>query len=527
MSGVYQTDVLIIGAGIAGGVAALQLADAGVEVLLVTRSTDPLESNTLYAQGGIIYRGEDDSPELLAEDIQRAGAGLCNPAAVATLAEEGPALIESILMEKLAVPFDRTPDGRLSLVKEGSHSVARIIHRKDNTGKAIEEALIRRLQEHPNVTFLAGHTAVDLLTPAHHSLDRLSVYRPHSCAGAYLLNRENGKVVRCLAKNTILATGGLGQIYLRTSNPPGARGDGLAMAYRAGARAINAEYIQFHPTTFHHPLAPHFLISEAVRGAGARLINDRGEPFMERYAPKWKDLAPRDIVARSIHEEMLKRDIPHVFLDLCSYMKPDKIPEQFPTIYRTCLNYGVDVTREPIPVVPAAHYSCGGIWVDHWGQTTIHNLYAAGEVACTGVHGANRLASSSLLEGLVWGALSARHIERNLGHQSPPPAADYPPWQDEGLYNPDPALLNQDMTTIKNVMWNYVGLVRSTHRLKRALRELRNLEFEIEQFYRRSRLTDGLIGLRNAVRTAIIVTAAAWENKKSRGCHYRMDDADD
>lgn len=523
MSEVYKSDVLIIGAGIAGGVAALRLAEAGTSVILVTRSDDPQESNTLYAQGGIIYRGEGDSPDLLAADIQRAGANHCNPAAVSTLAEKGPELVEEILFNELNIPFDRTPEGKLSLVKEGSHSVARIIHHKDNTGKAIQEALTERLKAHPNITFLTGYTAVDLLTPAHHSLNRLAIYRPHSCVGAYLFNQKKGKVVRCLAKNTVLATGGLGQIYLRTSNPAGARGDGLAMAYRAGARAINCEYIQFHPTTFHHPLAPHFLITEAVRGAGARLINDRGEAFMEKYAPEWKDLAPRDIVARSIHEEMLARDIPHVFLDLSSNLSPAEIRDKFPTIYQTCLQYGVDITSEPIPVVPAAHYSCGGIWVDHWGQTTIRNLYAVGEVACTGVHGANRLASSSLLEGLVWGALSAQHIQRNIAHQPAPLAENYPPWHDNGLYTPDQALISQDMSSIKNIMWNYVGLVRSTYRLERALRELRNLEFEVERFYRRSKLTDSLIGLRNAVRTAIIVTAAAWENKRSLGCHFRKD----
>lgn len=516
-----EAEVLIIGCGIAGGVAALQLAGAGVPVTVVTRAQEPQESNTYYAQGGIIYRGTDDSPALLAEDLTRVGAGHCNPKAVAILAEEGPNLVREILLEKIGVPFDRTPESELALIREAGHSTPRILHATDITGRAIEVALIQALATHPNVTLLTGHTAVDLLTPSHHALNRLAIYEPRSCVGAYLLDQARERVIRCLAKKTILASGGLGQIFLRTTNPPGARGDGLAMAYRAGARVINSEFIQFHPTTFYYQHIPRFLVSEAARGAGARLVHANGEPFMQKYDPEWKDLAPRDVVARSIHREMLAQDVPNVYLDLRSYIPAQRIREHFPTIYENCLAYGVDITRDLVPVVPAAHYFCGGVWTDEWGLTTINHLYAVGEVACTGVHGANRLGSASLLEGLVWGSRAAQHIQRVLPERPAPNPADIPPWRDDAPETADPALISQDMSSIKRIMWNYVGLVRTTPRLERAIRDLRSLENEIERFYRVTRLTDGLIGLRNAVRAAIIVALAAWENKASMGCHYR------
>ena len=516
-----ESEVLIIGSGIAGSVAALQLADAGVPVTVVTRANDPQESNTYWAQGGIIYRGTDDSPELLAQDLTRVGDSHCNPKAVAILAEQGPELLREILIEKARVAFDRTSDGKLELIREAGHSTRRILHATDITGRTIEVALIKTLSAHPNVTLLTGHTAVDLLTPSHHALNRLAVYERRSCVGAYLLHQNEGRVIRCLAKKTILASGGLGQIFLRTSNPPGARGDGLAMSYRTGARVINSEFVQFHPTTFYFQHASRFLVSEAVRGAGARLVHANGEPFMQKYDPEWKDLAPRDVVARSIHQEMLAHDVPNVYLDLVSYIPAHRIKEHFPTIYQDSLSYGVDITTDLVPVVPAAHYFCGGVWTDEWGRTTIDNLYAVGEVSCTGVHGANRLGSASLLEGLVWGHRAARHIQRTLADQQLHPPTDIPPWHDSGLEKPDPALISQDMSSIKRIMWNYVGLVRTTPRLERAIRELRNLETEIEEFYRAARLTDGLVGLRSTVRASIIVTLAAWRNKASIGCHYR------
>lgn len=521
MSDLLETEVLIIGCGIAGCSAALQLADDGIAVTVVTRTQYAGESNTYYAQGGIIFRGEEDAPALLIEDVLRAGAGLSNPHAVRILAEEGPALVQQILIDRADVQFDHESSGALSLALEGGHSLPRIVHATDATGKAIEIALLKAVQSHPNITLLTGHTAIDLLTPSHHSTDRLARYDPQSCIGAYILNRETGKVIRCLARSTILATGGLGQIFLCSTNPPGARGDGVAIAYRAGARVINMEFIQFHPTTFYHPNAPRFLISEAVRGEGARLVHADGEPFMQKYDAEWKDLAPRDVVSRSIHHEMISHNVTHVYLDLRSYISEQRILEHFPTIRDACATYGVDITRDLVPVVPGAHYSCGGVWVDEWGQTTLDRLYAVGEVACTGLHGANRLASTSLLEGLVWGHRAAQHIaEHHTDRQASDPEK-IPSWQEPGVRATDPALIQQDMTSVKHIMWNYVGLVRTTRRLERALRELRHLETEIEEFYRAAQLTDDVIGLRNAVRTAVIVAQAAWSNKTSMGCHYR------
>ncbi len=517
-----QTDVLVIGSGIAGAVTALRLADSGIKVTIATRANRPEESNTYYAQGGIVYTAQEDSRELLADDIIRAGAGYSNPRAVGILAEEGPRLAREILMDKVKVPFDRAENDELSLVREGGHSINRIAHATDATGRAIEISLMNYLGHHPNVTFLTGHTAVDLLTPAHHSTNRLNVYAPISCAGAYLLDQESGKVVRCLARKTVLATGGLGQIYLRTTNPVGSRGDGLSMAYRAGARVVNCEFVQFHPTTFYQPNAPSFLISEAVRGAGARLVDAEGRPFMDKYAPQWKDLAPRDVVSRSIHQEMLSKDVTNVYLDLRSYLSREKIGELFPSIREQCLLYGVDIATDLVPVVPAAHYFCGGVWVDEWGRSSVSSLYAVGEVACTGLHGANRLASTSLLEGLVWGVRAAEDVERSIGDAADPGTYDIPLWEDTGTINADPALISQDMSVLKHIMWNYVGLVRTTRRLGRAIRELRHLESEIESFYRAVRLTDDLIGLRNAVRAGLIVALSAWENKNSVGCHYRV-----
>jgi L-aspartate oxidase len=521
MTELILTDVLVLGTGIAGATTALRLAQAGIKVVLVTRADQPSETNTDWAQGGIVFYGQDDSPALLIDDIQRAGAGHCNPTAVRILANEGPQLVQSLLIDQLGVQFDRESDGSLALALEGGHSIPRIIHSTDATGHAIQTGLLRAVSSQPNIHLLTGQTGIDLLTPAHHGLNRLAVYDNESCLGAYLLDRKSGQVRRVLAHRTVLATGGLGQIFLHTSNPPGARGDGLAMAYRAGARVINAEFIQFHPTTFYHRNAPRFLISEAVRGDGARLVHADGQPFMQKYSPEWKDLAPRDLVARSIHQEMLSHGVPNVYLDLLSYIPASRIESHFPNILIACLEYGIDPRKDLVPVAPAAHYFCGGVWVDEWGRTSIERLYAIGEVSCTGLHGANRLASTSLLEGLVWGWRAAGHILEQLPDMQAHNPDDMPSWEDAGVRLPDPALIAQDLSEIKHMMWNYVGLVRTTERLDRALRELRQLETEIERFYRVSKVTDDLIGLRNAVRCAVIVAAAAWQNKKSLGCHYR------
>jgi L-aspartate oxidase len=523
-------DLLILGCGVAGSVAALEAArHPNVEVLVVTPQADPQETNTYYAQGGIISRGPEDSIDLLVEDLFRAGAQANSTAAVRLLAEEGPRLLDKYLIEQAGVEFEHNPDGSLAFTREASHSTERILHVGDATGRVIEERLIAALRACKNVTLLTRHTAVDLITPSHHSRNPRDVYEPLSCVGAYVYDQVTGRVRIILARKTILATGGLGQIFMHTTNPAGARGDGLAMAYRAGARIVNAEYIQFHPTAFYRRNAPRFLISEAVRGEGARLVNDAGEAFMARYAPVWKDLAPRDVVARSIHLEMIDRGASNVYLDLRSAMDAQHIRERFPTIYSTCLSHGVDITRELIPVVPAVHYFCGGVWVNEWGVSSICHLYAAGEVSCTGVHGANRLGSASLLEGVVWGSRAAQHAIEHMADGLLCDgvtwnAADIPAWDDSHLtYSTDPALFYQDLETIRRTMWYYVGLIRATYRLRRAIDDLRHLQREIDFFYRHTQLSDTLIGVRNAVQAALIVARAAWENHTSRGCHYRED----
>lgn len=519
-----ETDVMVIGCGIAGASAALSLArDHQRQILVITRAYEPEDCNTRYAQGGIVARGENDSPSMLVEDILRAGAGLSLPLAARILADEGPDLVHKFLIERIGVHFDKQPSGKLSLTREGGHSLSRILHVGDATGHAIEKALLAKLEAQPNVTLSNGFTAVDVITNSHHSKNPLAIYEPTTCLGVYVLNRAENKVNRVLAKATVLATGGIGRIYRHTTNPQGARGDGLAMAYRAGAQVINAEYIQFHPTTLAAPGSDNFLISEAVRGEGARLYTPDGRHFMDTYAPRWGDLAPRDVVSRAIHNEMLEHGYPYVLLDLASVMAADKIRNRFPTIFEACKAAGVDITQEPIPVVPAAHYFCGGVKVDTMGRTSIKGLYAIGEVSCTGVHGANRLASTSLLEGLVWGHRAAIDIAQrdDLVRVT---GDDIPAWRDvsEGA-GADPVLAYRDSRTIQNIMWLYVGLSRNTHRLARALKDLNHLWGVIDEFYRSTRLNDRLIGLRNMAQAAWTVTQAAWHNRESRGAHYRED----
>lgn len=517
-----RTHTLIIGCGIAGIAAALRLSDdPSHQITIITRATAQDDSNSAWAQGGIVTRGLDDSPDLLVNDILHAGAGLSSPAAARLLAEAGPELVQSVLVDRCGVRFDRDPHGDYIYGLEAAHSTRRIVHVGDKTGAAIIQGMLAALSALPNVTLLTDHTAVDLITFPHHALDPLAIYEPIRCHGAYVLDRQSGDVIRVLAGHTILATGGLGQIFRNTSNPRGSRGDGLAMASRAGARIVNAEYVQFHPTTLSVRGAPNLLISEAVRGEGGVLLTPDGTPFMQRYAPEWKDLAPRDVVARAIHTEMVEFGYEHVYLDIASKHSPAFIRERFPQIAENCALFGIDITQEPIPVVPAAHYFCGGVLVDEWGRSSIDGLFAIGEVSCTGLHGANRLASTSLLEGLVWGDRSAAYILRD-----PREAIDdarVPGWVYRGDTDPDPALIEGDMTTIRNIMWHYVGLVRTASRLSRAQRELRHLWHEIEDFYRATQLNDQLVGLRNAVQVARIVTVSALRNQSSHGAHYRAD----
>jgi L-aspartate oxidase len=517
----FETDVLVIGAGIAGATAALAAARRGCRVTVLAKSRRPdSSSNTVWAQGGIIHSGKGDSPELLVKDILAAGAGNSEPRAARFLAAQGPRLVKRLLIDQLGVPFDRSAAGALHHTEEAAHSVPRILHVGDTTGRAISERLTEALKREKSIRFLQNASAVDLLTLSHHARDPLAVYDPPSCFGAHVLRRDTGEVVPITAAETILATGGLGRLYLHTTNPNGARGDGIAMAYRAGARIINLEYVQFHPTTLYHRDAESFLISEAVRGEGGELILRDGTAFMQRHHRRGS-LAPRDIVARAIHHEMLERGDPCVFLDI-SHRDAEWIRKRFPQIHAKCLQHGIDITRQPIPVVPAAHYSCGGVAVDLKGQTSIEHLSAVGEVTCTGVHGANRLASTSLLEGLVWGHAAGEAIAKRLAKRTNRDAPTTEPWKPE-KEPVDPALILQDWLTIKHTMWNYVGLVRSTKRIKRALQILRELQYEIEEFYDRAQLTDALLGLRNGCQAAIAIVYAALENPTSRGCHYRED----
>jgi L-aspartate oxidase len=538
----------VIGTGIAGLTAAFSLANAGIRVLLVTKAADPADCNTSWAQGGIIYQGEGDTPARLIADIMRAGAGISNEEAVNFLSVEGPQVVKQLLLDNVHVPFSTTDEGELDLTQEGAHSVPRIIHAGDATGRAIETSLLNRVRSEPNITLATEVTAIDLLTTHHHPIDIQVRYRlTNECVGAYLLDNRTNDVYTIFADYTILATGGIGQIYLHTTNTRNSLGDGVVMAHRAGARIMNAEYVQFHPTALADKKANHFLISEALRGEGARLRNQRGEYFMEKYSPELKDLAPRDIVARAIVEEMTRNKEEFVWLDLANhYHGPQPIAERFPNIRKACLDLGIDIERDPIPVVPAAHYFCGGVLVNTNGETTLSRLYAIGETSCSGLHGANRLASTSLLEGLTWGYYAAQSIRGRLaaasssaspqvqrafsslgaGQGTIPDAilGAVPDWRPPGNENlEDPALILQDWTTIQHTMWNYVGIVRTYERLKRALADMQHLNSRLTKYYHESTISKSIVELFHGQQMASIVASAAIRNPRSKGAHFRKD----
>jgi len=513
-----RTDCLVIGAGLAGSAYALQAAQQGRAVELLSLA-EPLAANSDRAQGGIIF-DTSPQPEELARDILVASDHTANPAAVQQLVREGPRAVQELLLDELAIGFDRDAGGVLDFTREGGHSGRRIIHAKDATGHAILAAVAGRVAATPRITRRTGWVAIDLLTLSHNSKDTSDRYQPLTCFGAYVLDTATGETVALVAKKTILATGGLGQIFLHTTNEPGSVGHGVAMAYRVGARVIDLEYVQFHPTVFAKKNAPRFLVTEALRGEGGVLLNARGQRFMEAVDPRGS-LAPRDVVARAIIQELAASGEPHALLDL-SAMTPDFIRTRFPTVHATCLAHGVDVTREPIPIVPAAHFACGGVHADLEGRTSVRHLNAIGETGCTGLHGANRLASTSLLECLVSAKFAARADAAEIARgefRLPEPRE----WESPGR-EADPVLIRQDMLQIQHTMWNYAGVVRSPKRLTRARRILLELREEIQSFYRGCRLTRDLIELRNAVQTALLIVHAASLNPHSKGSHYVVEE---
>lgn len=523
MNHTLETDCLVIGSGIAGISAALALAEQGREVVLITAAPNIVESNTVYAQGGIILEATRRDPDALIADILEAGRHINYLPAVRQLAELGPKLVREILVDKIGVPFDSGDDeDGFHLTREGGHSENRIAHRGDETGKSIEESLAAYCREQSRLRFLSETTAVNLLMTSHHGRDRTRIHEPARCFGAFVFDQKTQQVYPILAAHTVLATGGVGQLFLHNTNSRFSRGDGIALADRAGCRLENLEYIQFHPTTFFKTGAPRFLVSEALRGEGAVLLNPAGERFLNRRLPSYPiaELAPRDRVSQAIHEEMLSTGATCVYLDI-SHKPADWIRERFPFVHRSCLRYGLDMTREPIPVVPGAHYSCGGVWVDLEGRTTVLNLWAAGEVSCTGLHGANRLASTSLLEGLVWGTRAGQAIAASL-QQGRPEYPEIEPWQ-SGTAGVDPSFLSQDWLTLKHTMWNYVGLIKTESRLARADGILKELARGIETFYRRAELSDPLIGLRHASLVALRILEASVANPKSLGCYHRSE----
>jgi L-aspartate oxidase len=517
-------DVLVIGCGVAGLVSALELAKLGQRVAVVTRETDPLISNTYWAQGGTIFPRDSHSHSDLIKDIQKASAGTSNDSAARILEEKSGPILKEVLIDEAKTNFERGTNNELLFTKEAAHSFPRILYKGDHTGREIQVSLLNHLKNKelfPTVEFFLAHTAIDLITPLHHGNSLKQRYEDNQVLGAYLFDQVQQQVKKVIAKTTILATGGVGSLYLHHSNSEGARGDGHAMARRAGATLVNMEFIQFHPTTFFDSSSHRrFLISEALRGEGGVLINSKGDAFMEKYHFD-KELAPRDVVSRSIDEEMMNTKHDCCYLDI-SFKDNSLTQERFPTIYKHCLEKNVDITKEPIPVVPAAHYSCGGVKTDLNGRTSLSNLYAVGEVACTGLHGANRLASTSLAEGVTWGYLAAHSIYKENEKKHIYESSSIKEWE-LGSGPADSVLIQQDWLTLKQTMWNYVGLTRTSSRLKRGEAMFKELYDEIQRFYKGAALKDELIGLRNGVEVASQVLAASRRNKNSIGCFYRKD----
>ena len=510
-----RTNFLVIGSGIAGLSFALKAANDGT-VAIITKKTRA-ESNTNYAQGGIAaVVSPEDSFSLHIGDTLACGGGLSNEEAVKVLVQEGTDRVKELM--EFGVEFTKE-QGHLHVGREGGHSRNRIVHARDLTGRELESALLQRVAEHPRISVFEHNISIDLITE-HHLARPLA--RPIHCWGVYALDANTNRVRKFLADKTVLSTGGLGQVYLHTTNPLIATGDGVAMAQRAGATIGNMEFIQFHPTTLFNSGSPAFLISEAVRGFGGVLKTKDGQEFMRKYDDRGS-LAPRDVVARAIDSELKKRGDEFVYLDL-RHLPSDGVREHFPHIYGNCLSrFKIDITREPIPVVPAAHYSCGGVVADLFGRTTIRNLYTCGEVSMTGVHGANRLASNSLLEAIVFAHRAVIDAKQALasGRERIP---EIPDWDESGTFNAEEwVLIEHDRREIQQVMWDYVGIVRSNARLERALRRIELIRREVEQFYKKTKVTEGLIELRNLALVAELIVRSAIARKESRGLHFTTD----
>lgn len=520
MAETVQSDYLVIGSGIAGLSFALKAAETGSVVVITKKESQ--ESNTNYAQGGIAsVLDPTDAFEFHVRDTLVAGAGLCRPDVVDLVVRAGPEMVRELMAWGAEFTRDKLA-GQLALGREGGHSKNRIVYAADLTGREIERALTEAVAAHPNIALYEHHMAVDLITEHHLLGAKVTPPSKIHCWGAYGLDAATGEVKTFLARFTMLCSGGCGHIYLHTTNPQIATGDGIAMAYRAGARVANLEFMQFHPTTLYHPDAGSFLISEAVRGHGGVLVDSQGQPFMDAYH-EMGSLAPRDIVARAIDSEMKKSGEPCVFLDI-THCPADELRTRFPNIYQHCLRHGIDMTTEPIPVVPAAHYMCGGVLTDVWGRTDIQGLYASGEVACTGLHGANRLASNSLLEALVFSDRIFRDIVARLQNGERRAFPDAPPWQDDDVFNAEEwVLLSHDREEVQRLMWDYVGIVRSDFRLKRAARRIGMIAQEVEEFYKRTKVTEAMLELRNITTVSALTVRCALARRESRGLHYTLD----
>ncbi len=522
-----KTDFLIIGSGVAGLMFALKVAEFS-KVAIVTKK-GVMDTSTSKAQGGIAsVFGTLDSFDLHIKDTLASGDGLCNREVVEMVVKNGPDRIRELI--DLGVHFnlnEKEPSKdaslRLDLGHEGGHSQKRIVHAQDMTGQEVERTLVNHVKKHKKITIFEDHIAIDLITfSTRMKRGLVTTTQEDHCCGAYVLDRNTNQVKTFSAKITLLATGGAGKVYLYTSNPDIATGDGIAMGYRAGAAVANLEFVQFHPTCLYHPDAKNFLISEAVRGEGGILIDAAGTPFMEKYDPK-KDLACRDVVARAIDTELKKSGDDSVFLDI-SHKDAEFIKKRFPNLYEKCLTFGIDMTKEPVPVVPAAHYMCGGVVTDMFGRTDIHGLYAVGETACTGLHGANRLASNSLLEALVYADRAAKQALRDMDAFDLKSSPELPAWDEVGTTDSDEGIMvSHNWDEIRRFMWNYVGIVRSNKRLARAKRRIENIQNEIQEYYWNFKVAPDLIELRNIATVAELIIKCAVHRKESRGLHYNIE----